>query len=245
MTIVISKQEIFNEVEKRSSLEGVMLPELFENVWASKEEGQFLDSYWIEGYTAVIQLLKRYIRSESVSYTIDSYDKNEALNINIEMPARYNSLLDGSVSTDIKMLIACNVLHGWLEIKAPQAALKYQEEAKGYSEDLRVKLLYRVAPGSQLVDADIDEEELSKEDEGSYKSSSDDIEINGSDNGSDEGLVCKDMCGETFINPEWEYINKARHDNVILRQGWGRCAPCERDRVSVDHFHGYNCEFKW
>lgn len=228
MTIVISKQEIFNEVEKRSSLEGVMLPELFENVWASKEEGQFLDSYWIEGYTAVIQLLKRYIRSESVSYTIDSYDKNEALNINIEMPARYNSLLDGSVSTDIKMLIACNVLHGWLEIKAPQAALKYQEEAKGYSEDLRVKLLYRVAPGSKLVDADID-----------------DIEINGSDNGSDEGLVCKDMCGETFINPEWEYINKARHDNVILRQGWGRCAPCERDRVNVDHVHGYNCEFKW
>lgn len=228
MTIVISKQEIFNEVEKRSSLEGVMLPELFENVWASKEEGQFLDSYWIEGYTAVIQLLKRYIRSESVSYTIDSYDKNEALNINIEMPARYNSLLDGSVSTDIKMLIACNVLHGWLEIKAPQAALKYQEEAKGYSEDLRVKLLYRVAPGSKLVDADID-----------------DIEINGSDNGSDEGLVCKDMCGETFINPEWEYINKARHDNVILRQGWGRCAPCERDRVNVDHCHGHNCEFKW
>lgn len=208
MTIVISKQEIFNEVEKRSSLEGVMLPELFENVWASKDDGQFLDSFWIEGYTAVIQLLKRYLKSESVSYTIDSYEDNEVLNISVEMPERYNTLLDGSVSTDVKMLIACNVLHGWLEIKAPQAAAKYQEEAKGYSEDLRVKLLYRVEPAGRE-------------------------------------LPHKDMCGETFINPEWEYINKARPDNVIMRQGWSKCTPCENERDRVSLLHENRCEFKW
>lgn len=210
MTIVISKQEIFNEVEKRSSLEGVMLPELFENVWASKDDGKFLDSYWIEGYTAVIQLLKRYLKNESVFYTIDSYEDNEVLNISVEMPERYNTLLDGSVSTDVKMLIACNVLHGWLEIKAPQASAKYQEEAKGYSEDLRVKLLYRVEP-------------------------------------TERKLSHKDMCGEIFINPEWEYINKARPDNVILKQSWGRCTPCEceSDREKMNLHHENRCEFKW
>lgn len=146
MIIRISKKEIFDEVEKRTSLEGSVLPERMEGVWASTDEGVFLDSFWVEGYTAIVQLMKRYLKSSTVSYKLDQYDKDEVLTIEAEMPARYNSLLDGSVSTDVKMLIACNVLHGWLEVKAPESAAKYDEEAKGYTEDLRVKLLYRTAP---------------------------------------------------------------------------------------------------
>lgn len=146
MDITIAKKEIFDEVEKRTSLEGSVLPERFEGVWASKEEGAFLDSYWVEGYTAVIQLMKRYLKSRTVAHEINLYDKDEVLTILVDMPDRYNSLLDGSVATDIKMMIACNVLHGWLEVKLPEAAPKYEEESKGYAEDLRVKLLYRTEP---------------------------------------------------------------------------------------------------
>jgi hypothetical protein len=188
MTITVNKQEIFNEVEKRSSLEGTMLPERFEGVWASKGEGQFLDSFWIEGYTAVVQLMKRFLSSETVSYKIDTYDKDEVLTIEAEMPKRYSNLLDGSVTTDIKMLIACNILHGWLEIKYPEAAAKYDDEAKGYSEDLRVKLLYREAPKAEMKSAD--------------------------------------CCCDSSMNPKYEYIGEARHDNVVLNQRWGKCS-CE------------------
>ena len=149
MVITISKKEIFEEVEKRTSLEGAMLAERFEDIWASKEEGMFLDSFWIEGYTAVIQLMKRYLKSGAVSYKLDQYDADEVLNINIEMPARYSNLLDGSVVTDLKMLMACNILSGWLKVKAPEISGKYDEEARGYTEDLRVKLLWRESPDSR------------------------------------------------------------------------------------------------
>ena len=146
MNICINKQEIFDEVEKRSSLEGSAIPERFEGVWASEEEGKFLDSFWIEGYTAVIQLLKRYLASDTVRFTLNEQDKDEVLFVSADMPARYNHLLDGSVVTDVKMLIACNVLHGWLEVKAPELAAKYDDEANGYAEDLRVKIQYRAEP---------------------------------------------------------------------------------------------------
>jgi hypothetical protein len=152
MNICINKQEIFDEVEKRSSLEGSVIPERFEGVWASEKDGKFLDSFWIEGYTAVIQLLKRYLVSDTVDFTLNNQEQDETISITADMPARYTHLLDGSVATDIKMLIACNILHGWLKIKAPDIALKYDEEAKGYSEDLRVKLLYRTAPTNPLSD---------------------------------------------------------------------------------------------
>jgi hypothetical protein len=157
MEIKISKAEIFDEVEKRSALEGSVLPERFEGVWSSSDEGHFLDSFWKEGYTAVIQLLKRYIKNDTINYALNVYEKDEEMTIEAEMPERFNSLLEGSVVTDIKMMIACNVLHGWLEIKAPDAAAKYQEESKGYAEDLRVKLLYRSDPNNKAERSIVDD----------------------------------------------------------------------------------------
>lgn len=150
MNISISKEEIFNEVEKRSSLEGYAIPERYDHVWANKQRGALLDSYWVEGCTAIIQLMKRYLSGDTVEHTLSTYDKDEVLTIQADMPARYNTLLDGNVATDIKMILACNILHGWLEVMAPEATAKYDEESKGYSEDLRVKLLYRVEPNSSL-----------------------------------------------------------------------------------------------
>jgi hypothetical protein len=178
MIITISKQEIFNEVEKRSSLEGAIMPERFEGVWASKEEGQFLDSFWIEGYTAVIQLMKRYLRNETIAYDVNSYNKDEQLTIEATMPVRFSSYLEGSIVTDIKMLIACNILHGWLEIKAPETAAKYDDEAKGYSEDLRVKLLYREAPQAEFTSsANQDDENMKDEEEYIAEAVTDDVPL--------------------------------------------------------------------
>lgn len=160
MTIIIDKSEIYSEVEKRSSLEGFISSEQFDKAWANESRGELLDSYWVEGYTAIIQLLKRYLSSESVSYTLNSFNKDETLTISVEMPKRYDSKLDGSVLTDIKMMLACNILSGWLSVVMPEASPKYEEEAKGYSEDLRVKLLYRKAPEREMVSAKEDNETL-------------------------------------------------------------------------------------
>lgn len=150
MNIRILKSEIFKEVEKRSSIEGRGIPERYDNVWADETMGEILDSYWKEGYTAAVQLLKRYISSETVSYDISAYDEDEEISISAEMPARYNSLLDGSIETDLKMMIACNILHGWMEVVFPESAAKYQEESGGYAEDLRVKILYRKSPECKI-----------------------------------------------------------------------------------------------
>jgi hypothetical protein len=40
MEIKIPKAEIFNEVEKRSSIEGYIIPERYDNVWAEGETGR-------------------------------------------------------------------------------------------------------------------------------------------------------------------------------------------------------------
>ena len=161
MEIKISKAEIFNEVEKRSSFEGSMIPERYDNVWANPDKGAILDSYWVEGYTAAVQLLKRYLTGSTIDYNLSQYNKDEVVTINATMPARYNSLLDGSVATDVKMMIACNILHGWLEVSNAEVADKYDEESKGYAEDLRVKLLYRKDPQKTLVSAVSDVDSMS------------------------------------------------------------------------------------
>lgn len=222
MVITISKKEIFDEVEKRSSLEGSVLPERMEGVWASADEGVFLDSFWVEGYTAIVQLMKRYLKSSTVSYKLDQYDKDEVLTIEAEMPARYNSLLDGSVSTDVKMLIACNVLHGWLEVKMPEAAAKYDEEAKGYAEDLRVKLLYRDAPDDDFSSARTDDDLMDKAEAELSSARTDDVKM---DSGADNSGVLsrKDYADAVVINPEWEYIDDAKVDAKPLRQEWNKC----------------------
>lgn len=150
MELKISKSEIFSEVEKRTSLEGFINSEQFDKAWANESRGELLDSYWVGGYTAIVQLLKRYLSSGSVSYSLNTFNKDEVLTISVEFPKRYDSKLDGSVLTDIKMILACNILSGWLAVVMPEVAPKYEEEAKGYSEDLRVKLLYRKAPDREM-----------------------------------------------------------------------------------------------
>lgn len=200
MTINISKQEVFNEVEKRSSIEGYSIPERYDNIWADKSRGEILDSYWIEGYTAVVQLLKRYLSQETVTYNLLSYDNDEKLSIEAVMPDRYNSLLDGSIETAVKMMIACNVLHGWLEVVNPESAAKYQEESEGYSEDIRVKLLYRKSPEKSFSQGGEDETQFQKE-ENPY-----------SQGGEDD--VCIHQCYSGLKYPT--------EDTVVLSQNWDK-----------------------
>lgn len=165
MEIRINKTEVFNEVEKRSSIEGYAIPENYDKVWANKEKGAILDSFWVEGCTAVVQLLKKYLKSATAVHSSETYDESEIFNLSVEMPGRYNDNLDGNILTDIKMLIASNILHGWFNICAPELSAKYLEESNGYSEDLRVKLLYRKSPEDDSVTAKEDMEDMKCESE--------------------------------------------------------------------------------
>jgi len=237
MIITVSKKELFDEVEKRSSLEGSVLPERFEGVWASEEEGKFLDSYWVEGYTAVVQLMKRYLTGQTITYDLSTYDKDEVLTINATMPKRYNSLLDGSVATDVKMLIACNILHGWLEVKAPEAAAKYEEEAKGYTEDMRVKLLYRNEPTANMVAADNDASRVNDEGMSLAKGRADAIKVK------DEGMsIAKGDADKTDIELEGLPIGAADTDNDVLKEKEGEGLYASRpmeNEVNVYPSHEY------
>ena len=160
MEISVSKKEIFNEVEKRSSHEGYVMPERYDNVWANKERGELLESFWINGCTAVVQIMKKYLSSTTVEHSLTSYDSDEVFNLKAIMPERYDSNLDGSVLTDIKMIIALSVLHGWMSVSAPESSAKYLEESKGYSDDLILKLLHRKSPEDNLYAATSDSENI-------------------------------------------------------------------------------------
>ena len=158
MEIEIHKQEVFREVEKRTSLEAAGLPDSFEAVWASEYEGGFLDSYWVEACTAVVQLFKRYIRSDTLIHSLATYDKNETLRMEAEMPSRYDERLTGSVATAVKMMMAAHIAASWLAVKAPDVAAKYEEESKEYAADLRAKLLYRRDPQVAIAGKDIEDD---------------------------------------------------------------------------------------
>lgn len=151
MKLEILKSEVFKEVEKRSSLEAASMPDNFEQLWASEYEGKLLDTYWIEGCTSVVQLFKRYLRNETVTHSLISYDSDEKLIISAEMPFRFSDLLEGSITTDVKMMIAANVVYRWMSVKLPDRGVKYNEEATSYANDLRLKLLYRIEPSSVMT----------------------------------------------------------------------------------------------
>jgi hypothetical protein len=160
MEIKISKKEIFGEVEKRTSLEGLAASDNYDIIWADESRGELLDSYWIEGYTAIVLLLKRYISGSTIDYTLSTYDDDEEISITAEMPARYNTSLGGSINTSLKMMIACNIVGKWLKIVNPDASTKYEEEAQAYSEDIKSKLTCRNSPNHKYTDASIDGEDI-------------------------------------------------------------------------------------
>lgn len=206
MKLEILKSEVFKEVEKCSSLEAAGQPEAFEQLWASKYEGGFLDTYWIEGCASVVQLFKRYLRNDTVTHTLTTYDADEKLTISTEMPSRFCDFLEGSITTDVKMMIAANVVYRWMSVKLPDHAGKYNEEATSYADDLRLKLLYRVAPSSAMM-----------------VKTDDDVTINvGEEN---EGMIDKSM--DRLILRQYE---KCDHCFEPWRD-YGRCdecGPCHR-----------------
>lgn len=161
MNITVSKSDILQEVEKRTSLEGVVIPERFEDVWASKEDGELLDSFWVEGCSVVVQLFKRYVASINGGTISSTYNGSESFTLNATMPTRYPAALDNSVASDVKMIIACNMVLGWLNVKLPTAAAKYKDEGEGYAEGLKSKLLYRTSPTQTLNTATAENEEFS------------------------------------------------------------------------------------
>ena len=106
-------------------MESSVIPERYDGVWISPDRGALLDSYWVEGCEAVVQLLKKYITSSTVVHSLNTYDSDKKFTVNATIPSRFNTLLEGSISTNIKMLIACNVLSRWLEVSVPGASVKY------------------------------------------------------------------------------------------------------------------------
>lgn len=151
MELTVLKSEIYREVEKRSSLEAAGLPDNFEQVWASECEGGFLDTYWAEACSMAVQLLKRYLRNPTEGRTLDILLENEQLLIVADMPARFDRLLEGSINTDLKLLVAAHVLAGWMGVQTPDRAEKYATEAASHAESLKAKLLYRVSPTRPMI----------------------------------------------------------------------------------------------
>ena len=146
MNISITKAEILNEVERRLSTESSIMPDKYDLIWTNTNKKDLLEGYWIEGCESVVSLFKRYLTSPTVEHSLNSSTNNSTLSIKATMPARYDDNLNGSVSTDVKMMIACNIVYRWLSAILPEVAEKYNSEANGYMESVREKLTYRVDP---------------------------------------------------------------------------------------------------
>ena len=223
MDITVSKSEIFKEVEKRTSLEALGQEGEFESVWASSEEGKFLDTYWIEGYTAAVQVFKRYITKNTVTHSLTNHDADEVLTISVEMPERFNNLLEGSIVTDVKMMIASNVMYGWMSVKLPELAKKYEDESASYAEDLKQKILYRNEPVSKMQLKDEDDSLIEKDDSMLAVKDADDIVIE-----KDDSMLAVKDADDTVIEKD--------DDGTMIHKGM--------DRLKLTQYHGCNDYFK-
>lgn len=206
MEITIKKSEIFKEVEKRTSLEGISIPDRFEEIWATEYEGGYLNTYWIGGCTSIVQIFKRYLKEVSYKYDLVDYDSEEVFSLNAEMSSRYSDVLTHSVEGDMKMMIACNVMWGWMQVKQPELASKYKNEAKEYAGNLKLKLLYRDSPSSKIGEK--------KEEDSEF------IAIS-----SDESLVIKGM--DHLKLTQYENCNNSTEQRRNYG-GCGKCRPCDR-----------------
>lgn len=185
MEINISKKEIFQEVEKRTSMEGFAVPENYDVVLANDSRGVLLDSFWLDGCNEVIQLMKRYISNDTVEHSFTQYDKNEVLSINAVMPARYSELMNGNISTDAKMIVACKILIGWLRINMPSSVPKYESELGIYLEDIKSKINFRTSPDNVVTSAKSDSESIDNEGSDLISAKSDIVKICNCDYGLD------------------------------------------------------------
>jgi len=150
MKIIISKSEVYKEVEKQSSIAASVLigadSPRYEDVRVTEYDYEVLDTFWRDGVNSAIQLFTRYISNQTVSSDLSTFDGTENLTIGADMPDAFNDLLIGSITTGLKMMLSCNVMSGWMGIKLPNAAQKYKDDALGYANDIKLKLLYRSAP---------------------------------------------------------------------------------------------------
>ena len=150
MKIIISKSEVYKEVEKQSSIAASMLvgaeSPKYEDVRVTEYDYEVLDTFWRDGVNSAIQIFTRYISNQTVSSDISTFDGTETLIISANMPDAFNDLLIGSITMGLKMMLACNVMAGWMGIKFPNSAQKYKDDALGYANDIKLKLLYRSVP---------------------------------------------------------------------------------------------------
>lgn len=160
MNINISRNEILNEVERRISVESSIMPEKYDLLWVNTNKKELLNGYWIEGCESVVSLFKRYLDTETISHTLTSGSTDETFVIDVTMPGRYNSLLNGSVSTDVKMMMACNITYRWFSVILPDVSEKYNVEANGYADSIQSKICFRTDPVTTLSSSKSDDEEI-------------------------------------------------------------------------------------
>lgn len=148
MKITVKKSEVYREVEKRSALAAASAKEAdFEGVWATEHEGMLLDTYWVEGCSALVQTLARLVCCGTAEHNLDAWNAGEVLSLDLDVSGRFNGALAGSLTDSVKMALACNVLAGWMSAKKPESAETFRKEAEGYVNDIRVKIFYRIPPG--------------------------------------------------------------------------------------------------
>lgn len=223
MEITIKKSEIFKEVEKRTSLEGISIPDRFEEIWATEYEGGYLNTYWIGGCTSIVQIFKRYLKEVSYKYDLADYDSEEVFSLNAEMSSRYSDVLTHSVEGDMKMMIACNVMWGWMQVKQPELASKYENEAKEYAGNLKLKLLYRDSPSSKIGEKKEEDSKDIDTDTGCMSIKEEDSEFIAIS--SDESLVIKGM--DHLKLTQYENCNNSTEQRRNYG-GCGKCRPCDR-----------------
>lgn len=219
MNISISKSEVINEVDRRASLEGYVSSDRYDAIYPNKSRRELLDGFWIEGCTSVVSLFKRYLSGSTINHSLTSYNNNETFSLSVEMPDRYDVNLDGSVATSIKMMIATNILNGWMGIVAPELSPKYEAESAGYADLIKQNILYRVNPDSSFVDASDDSDAISKTEE----------ELSAA--GLDEDSLLKTEEDLKSANKDTDKIREvesliyyAKCDYEELVQEWGKCS---------------------
>jgi hypothetical protein len=150
MNIIVRKCEVYQEVEKITSVIGSQTVtdsgSLYKQLWASPDDAPVLDMFWRDAASDVYNMFRRYLSSSSVEYSMHESNREEVFVLETETPVGFEENLTMDILNNIKSFFVATVVSGWLALKGSERAAGYASEAVGYGSSIKEKLMFKKEP---------------------------------------------------------------------------------------------------
>ncbi len=141
VTITINKDDVFEEVAKTTAYIGAKKIEgagaAYDRIFTTDSDKGMIGRFWNESTDVVTNLLQRFIVSVS---------SNGVYSVTLSMSSRYDTNLNGSVSSAMFSFFVNNIVAKWCEITDKDNVKDYADNAATLLLDIKEKICHKKKP---------------------------------------------------------------------------------------------------